>query len=164
MTVAALQSCSQDRICTALFYTPTIIMYMTTLRLVDGFAKRNKINLHPPLMDLGFNLFPRLNFCVWICDGIGVFFTFFLFRWVFFIGPGLERTTACEALLLAGLGNVISTTLHSVTVLPSDRFQTSGKKSHLFPFSTDSQFIHNHLPHMLSNQVSVKSAEAILTN
>jgi hypothetical protein len=40
------------------------------------------------------------------------------------MGPGLHREATCEALCYAAVGNLFSTSLHSVTIIPSAEFKT----------------------------------------
>ena len=121
----AWEQCSTHLSCTVSFYFTTVVLYMWTLNVVDRwsiqFAKKNDY-VHQPLADLGFHIFPRIDNCIYITDGLGIIGAFFLLRWLFFF-DGRTHEATCETFMYAGVGNLLSTSLHSVTIIPSDDFK-----------------------------------------
>ena len=74
----------------------------------------------PPLHDRSFEHLPRIDWLVYITDGIGLIGAVVLAYWILICDAGsAESRIAKEALCYSAIGNYFSSSLHSVTLLPS---------------------------------------------
>ena len=74
----------------------------------------------PPLHYRSFEHLPRIDWLVYITDGVGLIGAVFLGYWILLCDAGsIESRIAREALCYSAIGNYFSSSLHSVTLLPS---------------------------------------------
>ena len=74
----------------------------------------------PPLHDRSFEHLPRIDWFVYITDGIGLVGAVVLAYWILLCdASSIESRIAREALCYSAVGNYFSSSLHSVTLLPS---------------------------------------------
>ena len=104
-----------------IFWIVSAIIYYLTLYWSETWRTRRK--LQPPLHDRSFELLPRINWFVYLTDGVGLVGAVFLAYWILF-GAELYCHVAKEALCYSAIGNYFSASLHSVTLLPSSDHAT----------------------------------------
>jgi hypothetical protein len=106
---------------TLLWWVFAACLYYVTLRIAECRAARRPM---PALDDVGFEYTPCIPGLTRVCDYIGVLGTVWMLLVIAF-GSGAQRELIRAMLDYHALGNVFSTSLHSVTILPSADFRES---------------------------------------
>ena len=90
--------------------------YFITLYASEDWARKRKPQ--EPLHDRAFELIPRLEWMVYLTDGILLAGCGHLLQLIYWTG-GSSGIIAKEACVYSAIGNFFSSSLHSVTLLPS---------------------------------------------
>ena len=96
--------------------------YFITLYISEDWARKRKPQ--EPLHDRGFELIPRLEWMVYFTDGILLMGCAHLLQMIYWTGGG-AGIIAKEACVYSAIGNFFSSSLHSVTLLPSSNHAES---------------------------------------
>ena len=97
------------------------VVYFASLNFADARAAKRST---PPLDDVGFEMTPEMPCLQELCDGagaVGFLYALFMLRY----GSKLQRERLRALVDYHGLGNVFSSSLHAVTILPSPEFPSS---------------------------------------
>ena len=104
------------------FWFSAACVYYATMYYADARQRRRNA---PPLDDVGFELSPRLPQLQVVCDSCGVGGALWMFS-VLFVGDAAHTEYVRALFDYNALGNVLSSTLHVVTILPTAEFADSG--------------------------------------
>lgn len=96
--------------------------YFATLHYADKRQARAK---QQPLVDVGFELTPRITQLQYVCDAFGVGGALWMFA-VLAVGDAAHTEYVRALFDYNALGNALSSTLHVVTILPTAEFADSG--------------------------------------
>jgi len=108
-------SCSNHSIA---LWLSSAVVYYSTLYLTERWSARRQAQ--PPLHDRSFEHLPRIEGFVYLTDGAGLVGAVGLAYWILLCPPtSPESRIAREALCYSAVGNYFSSSLHSVTLLPS---------------------------------------------
>ena len=103
------------------FWFSAACVYYATMYYADARQRRRNA---PPLDDVGFELSPRLPQLQVVCDSCGVGGALWMFS-VLFVGDAAHTEYVRALFDYNALGNLLSATLHVVTVLPTAEFVDS---------------------------------------
>jgi len=92
------------------------VFYFVTLYASEDWSRKRKPQ--EPLHDRAFELIPRMEWMVYFTDGILLAGCGHLLQMIFWTG-GSAGIIAKEACVYSAIGNFFSSSLHSVTLLPS---------------------------------------------
>lgn len=108
--------CCDDSSGYAIIWFASTIVYFVSLHFTEQWQRRRKPQ--PQLHDVGFEYLPRVDFFVYVTDGIGIVGSAQLAKYLFLMG-GVEALAVKEGLCYSAMGYFFSATLHSVTLFPS---------------------------------------------